>query len=540
MIKKNNKGFTLLELLISIFILTTVIFIGYRVINKSTIDIKNQSNINKGQLTVNDMNKYLTKDLERARNVSLSSNYLMEQNTFTDDSTQENTITNNKKLKEAFGQYLEDTENDLSTDEKFIYSYNIDYKKDENNTEKITYNVKIIKDKNNYKYSILREGTNEVLITFITNEILTEEVLSRDDKLPFTIGLDSPYEVTLGYAGKNNDEFVEHQFVVASRLHDLDGGGNGSTGPGNGGGDGSTGSGSGGNGDGSIGSGEASDYLNYCLNKAQSYINKLGNNDISNLINEIFKISLKEKYDSNDLDSMDNYADKLIENINNIRNNCDKQYLDNNQQNLNGAEYYLNVVKSILDNFNNQNNNIDRNHLNNIINIVSQTLKYKCLTSYPDGAKNKIVALKAAIKEQKNISNNNSTPIGSQVDKQVKIIDNYELNFDNKIVSDRIDKMWSMLDLIVLKTWQTDNIDNDINELSQFINDTIDIIIEFEISLKTYIYNNIPICDNIPSDLINKINLCAEDVILKMNEANEILVSIKAQLNRVNYIKINN
>lgn len=551
MIKKNNKGFTLLELLISIFILTTVIFIGYRVINKSTIDIKNQSNINKGQLTVNDMNKYLTKDLERARNVSLSSNYLMEQNTFTDDSTQENTITNNKKLKEAFGQYLEDTENDLSTDEKFIYSYNIDYKKDENNTEKITYNVKIIKDKNNYKYSILREGTNEVLIIFITNEILTEEVLSRDDKLPFTIGLDSPYEVTLGYAGKNNDEFVEHQFVVASRLHDLDGGGNGSTGPGNGGGDGSTGpgnggedgstgSGSGGNGDGSIGSGEASDYLNYCLNKAQSYINKLGNNDISNLINEIFKISLKEKYDSNDLDSMDNYADKLIENINNIRNNCDKQYLDNNQQNLNGAEYYLNVVKSILDNFNNQNNNIDRNHLNNIINIVSQTLKYKCLTSYPDGAKNKIVALKAAIKEQKNISNNNSTPIGSQVDEQAKIIDNYELNFDNKIVSDRIDKMWSMLDLIVLKTWQTDNIDNDINELSQFINDTIDIIIEFEISLKTYIYNNIPICDNIPSDLINKINLCAEDVILKMNEANEILVSIKAQLNRVNYIKINN
>src|SRR5699024_7140118 len=184
--------------------------------------------------------------------------------------------------------------------------------------------------------------------------------------------------------------------------------------------------------------------------------------------------------------------------------------------------------------------NIDRNHLNNIINIVSQTLKYKCLTSYPDGAKNKIVALKAAIKEQKNISNNNSTPIGSQVDKQVKIIDNYELNFDNKIVSDRIDKMWSMLNAIVAKTWHTNDLDNDINELSQFINDTIDIIIEFEISLKSYIYNNIPICDNIPDYLINEINLYAEDVILKMNEANEILVSIKAQLNRVNYIKINN
>ena len=540
MIKRNNKGFTLLELLISIFILTTFIFLGYRVINKSTIDIKNQSNINKGQLTVNDMNKYLTKDLERARNVSLSSNYLMEQNTFTDDSTQENTITNNKKLKEAFGQYLEDTENDLSTDEKFIYSYNIDYKKDENNTEKITYNVEIIKDKNNYKYSILREGTNEVLITFITNEILTEEVLSRDDKLPFTIGLDSPYEVTLGYAGKNNDEFVEHQFVVASRLHDLDGGGNGSTGPGNGGGDGSTGSGSGGNGDGSIGSGEASDYLNYCLTKAQSYINKLGNNDISNLINEIFKISFKEEYDSNDLDSMDNYADKLIENINNIRNNCDKQYLDNNQQNLNGAEYYLNVVKSILDNFNNQNNNIDKNYLEKIINIVNGTLKGNCLTSYPNGAKNKIVALKLAIMKQKNIGNNNSTPIGSQVDEQAKIIDEYERRFDKDIVEYRIDEIAKILWKIISKIDNKEEYNTDIDELSQFINDTIDMIIEFNISLKSYVYNNIPICDNIPDYLINEINLYAEDVILKMNEANEILVSIKAQLNRVNYIKINN
>ena len=520
MIKGNNKGFTLLELLISIFILTTVIFIGYRVINKSTIDIKNQSNINKGQLTVNDMNEYLTKDLERASNVVISSNYPMEKNTFTDDSTQENTITN-EKLETEFTRYLYETENDLSTEKKFIYSYNIDYKKDENNIKKIIYNVEIIKDKNNYKYSILREATNEILMTFITNEILTEKVLSRDDKLPFTIGLDSPYEVTLGYVGKNNAEFIEHKFIVASRLHDISISADT-------------------DGDGNNGSGEASDYLNYCLNKVQSYINKLGNTEISNLINEIFKISLKEKYDSNDLVNMYDYVDKLIENINNIRNNCDEQYLDANQQNLNGAEYYLNVVKSILDNYNNQNNNIDRDYLKNIINTVSQTLKYECLTSYPDGAKNKIVALKSAIMEQKNISNNNSTFIGLQVDEQAKIIDNYESNFDNKIVLERVDKMWQMLDSIVAKTWQTNNIDNDIDELSQFINDTIDIIIEFEISLKTYIYNNIPICDNIPSDLINKINLCAEDVILKMNEANEILVSIKAQLNRVNYIKINN
>ena len=524
MIKRNNKGFTLLELIISIFILTTVIFVGYRVINKSTIDIKNQGNINKGQLTMNDMNEYLTKDLERASNVVISSNYPMEQNILTDDSTQENTITN-EKLETEFTRYLDETENDLSTEKKFIYSYNIDYKKDENNIKKIIYNVEIIKDKNNYKYSILREATNEILITFITNEILTEKVLSRNDKLPFTIGLDSPHEVTLGYAGKNNNGFVEHQFVVASRLYDLDGGENGSTGPGNGG---------------STGSGEASDYLNYCLNKAQSYINKLGNNDISNLINEIFKISLKEKYDSNDLVNMYDYVDKLIENINNIRNNCDKQYLDANQQNLNGAENYLNVVKNIIDNYNNQNNYINRDYLEKIISAVSSDLKGQCLSSGSNSAKNLIRNLKDFISDQKNKGNNNSTPIGQEVDKQAAVIDKYESALDNDIVSKRVDKMPTMLWSIVGKIDQNTYIGDDIDEFSQFINDTIDIIIEFDISLKTYIYNNIPVSDNIPKSLIKDINLAADKVSLQLKEANKILVGIKAQLNNVNYMKINN
>ena len=222
MIKRNNKGFTLLELMISIFILTIVIFIGYRVINKSTIDIKNQSNINQGQLTVNDMNEYLTKDLERAKSVTIFSNYLDEKNRFTDDSTQENGISNDS-LKEAFKEY--------SGDKLFDYSYNINYKKDKENTKNITYNVKIIKDKNNYKYSISRTENDKISIDFIKDEILKEDEQSKE--LPFTIGLESPYEVTLGYVGKNNDEFVEHKFIVASRLYDSNGGtGDGSTGTG--------------------------------------------------------------------------------------------------------------------------------------------------------------------------------------------------------------------------------------------------------------------------------------------------------------------
>lgn len=66
MLKKNNKGFTLLELLIAI---TTVIFIGYKVIDKVTIDSKNQGNINRGRLTMNNINEYLTKDLEQTTSI---------------------------------------------------------------------------------------------------------------------------------------------------------------------------------------------------------------------------------------------------------------------------------------------------------------------------------------------------------------------------------------------------------------------------------------------------------------------------------------
>ena len=252
--KNNNKGFTLLELLISIFILTTVIFIGYSIINKSTTYIQNRKNIHEGQLAVNDINVYLMDDLKCATSVSISLNEI---SIFADDTTQGDTITN-ERLKEEFEKYLEYTKNDSSTDIKFTYKYNIDYKKDENDTKQIIYNVDIIKDNNNYKYSISRKVTNEVLITFITNKILTDEVLSRDDKLPLKIELESPYEVTLGYTGKNNYEFVEHQLAIASRLYDI------IDNPGDSGDSGDSGSPS--------NPGDSNNYLWYCLEMAKNLL----------------------------------------------------------------------------------------------------------------------------------------------------------------------------------------------------------------------------------------------------------------------------
>lgn len=200
--KKNNKGFTLLELLISIFILTTVIFLGYKVINKSTIDIKNQGNINKGQLTVNDMNEYLTKDLEKASNVVLESKYINQQ---------QNIITN-KNLDDAFKIY--------SGDKTFDYKYKIFSKEGNEESISATYQVNITKkDENNYKYTIVRtDEINKVSITFINDEII--DIVTLDKKIPFEISLSSPYKVSLGYNGKDN-KFVRHEFTVDYRLQIL-------------------------------------------------------------------------------------------------------------------------------------------------------------------------------------------------------------------------------------------------------------------------------------------------------------------------------
>lgn len=64
---KNNRGITLIEVIIAITILTIVIGLGYSVINKSNESINKQQVITKGQMDANLINKYVTKDLEQSK-----------------------------------------------------------------------------------------------------------------------------------------------------------------------------------------------------------------------------------------------------------------------------------------------------------------------------------------------------------------------------------------------------------------------------------------------------------------------------------------
>lgn len=62
--KKNTNGFTILEVIITMAILSVVIFIGYKVINGSDKASGAQKYTTKSQLSTNLINKYVSKDIE--------------------------------------------------------------------------------------------------------------------------------------------------------------------------------------------------------------------------------------------------------------------------------------------------------------------------------------------------------------------------------------------------------------------------------------------------------------------------------------------
>ena len=135
--KFNKKGFTLLELLIAIAIFTSIIFICYSIFNKFLMLTKDQLNINQGQLTVNDMNEYLTKDLEKTSSIAL---YL--DNNEIAKTTQENTKSKNNEAnaqQDVLKEKIDSLKEKLSVENNFEYSYKIKFKGESTQISKSTY-----------------------------------------------------------------------------------------------------------------------------------------------------------------------------------------------------------------------------------------------------------------------------------------------------------------------------------------------------------------------------------------------------------------
>lgn len=162
--KNNDKGFTLIELIIAMSILSIVLAIGYNIINKSGGFINIQQYIAKNQSVANLVNTYFSKDIEESKSVSEKQKI--------DDNTYKYIITKVNK--------------------------SVEYKI-------------VLGNKNGKKvYSLIRNDGNSN-IEIISNQI-------RNNNEPFLINLkrNGNYEVKISYSENNKPK--EYSFDVSSRL----------------------------------------------------------------------------------------------------------------------------------------------------------------------------------------------------------------------------------------------------------------------------------------------------------------------------------
>lgn len=188
--KKNNKGFTLVEVIIAISIFSIVIAMGYQVINRINTDMVKNKVTHENQISVNLINKYITKDLEKS--INFNRDY-------------------SKKV----------TENEYS----FVIEVS-NYKENNNDIKYIEYKVNLTNEKLNYNVT-RRTYKGAYLLENKASEImLIENQRTTNSDMPFVIeryeeGTDSQgnklykdtYSVKL-YSGKGK----RYSFDVSSRM----------------------------------------------------------------------------------------------------------------------------------------------------------------------------------------------------------------------------------------------------------------------------------------------------------------------------------
>ena len=165
-------------------ILTIVIFISYRLINDVNFMFGRQLNTTKSQLSVNDLSKYLSRDIQYSINIE---GPIFSKNKSDGSEYKLNNIDNSDEV-------------------------NYEYKITTNENKELVYLVSI-KDG---KYSIYRKDYNGVSLDFIANDKLVED--GNNLKAPLVIKQISDnkliYTVNLQSTDKKNDEY---SFQVASR-----------------------------------------------------------------------------------------------------------------------------------------------------------------------------------------------------------------------------------------------------------------------------------------------------------------------------------
>lgn len=171
--KMNKAGFTLIEVIIAIAIFTTVVFLGYNIINKNTSLSSNQKQLTELSQGKTLINTYLTKDIDK--------------------------ITGCNKVK--------------LSDENYKYVMNI------NDTLDIEYSIILKKENNIKKVSILRdEIKNGKNISSI--ELIKDIQVDNDNNRPLEILKDNKlYTVKLNITSdKNSYVFQNSSKKISSKI----------------------------------------------------------------------------------------------------------------------------------------------------------------------------------------------------------------------------------------------------------------------------------------------------------------------------------
>ena len=201
--KINNKGFTLIEMIIVMTIFGVVISLGYGVFNGSQRALTEQTEVFNGQTTMNLINKFLSKDLKVSQGISMPLD------------------SSNNKIDDL--QKFINNINNQTSNKQIQYRYEISLGED---NKIVTYRVNIELKNNNYIYSITRIDENNSTIDILSNKT---SLKNGNIIIPFTINLEGAsyndngeytnggiYNIEVSYKEKNKQN--RYSFSVKSRI----------------------------------------------------------------------------------------------------------------------------------------------------------------------------------------------------------------------------------------------------------------------------------------------------------------------------------
>ena len=192
--KLNDKGFTLIEMIIAISILGILISLGYGLINNINRSVSKQSQVFSNQTSINVFNSFVSRDLEKSINI-----------------TNPLTNPNIEHSEESLKTFI----NTVDKNNPIEYRYELDI----GNEKKIKYIVKVEKYTNEKNiYSVNRIDENGGCIEILSKQPIYASGSSIE--IPCSITEENNiYYIELGYMDNNKQNL--YKFNVKSRIDNI-------------------------------------------------------------------------------------------------------------------------------------------------------------------------------------------------------------------------------------------------------------------------------------------------------------------------------